>query len=39
MSKAFLGGFVLVAAIAVGAVDYVNQARRAGSKPGAVKRA
>ena len=35
MSKAFLGGFVLVAAIAVGAVDYVNQARRAGSKPGA----
>ncbi len=35
MSKLFLGGFVLVAAVAVGAVDYINQARRAGAAPGA----
>lgn len=35
MSKVFLGAFVAVAGIAVGAVDYVNQARRAESTPGA----
>src|SRR5690606_26579255 len=35
MSKVFLGGFVVIAAVAVAAVDYVNQARRAGSAPGA----
>ena len=35
MSRAFLGGFVVIAAVAVGAVDYVNQARRAGSAPAA----
>ncbi|MCV2871780.1 hypothetical protein OEZ71_05680 [Defluviimonas sp. WL0050] len=35
MSKVFLGAFVALAVIAVGAVDYVNQARRAESTPGA----
>ncbi len=35
MSRAYLGGFVVIAAIAVGAADYINQARRAGSAPGA----
>lgn len=35
MSKVFLGGFVVISSVAVGAVDYVNQARRAGSAPGA----
>lgn len=35
MSRAFLGGFVVIAAVAVGGVDYVNQARRAGSAPAA----
>lgn len=35
MSRLFLAGFVLVSAAAAGAVDYVNQARRAGSQPGA----
>ena len=35
MSRLFLGGFVLISAAAAGAVDYVNQARRAGSAPGA----
>lgn len=35
MSKVFLGAFVAIAGIAVGAVDYVNQARRAEGTPGA----
>lgn len=35
MSRIFLGGFVLIASVAVGAVDYINQARRAGVAPGA----
>lgn len=34
MSKAYLGAFVAIAAIAVGAVDYINQAKAAGSTPG-----
>ncbi len=34
MSKAYLGAFVAIAAIAVGAVDYINQAKAAGSAPG-----
>jgi len=34
MSKAYLGAFVAIAIAAVGAVDYVNQAKTAGSKPG-----
>ena len=34
MSKAYLGAFVAIASIAVGAVDYVNQAKAAGSSPG-----
>src|SRR5690606_2590173 len=35
MSKVFMGGFVVIAAVAVAAVEYVNQPRRAGSAPGA----
>lgn len=35
MSRAYLGGFVVIAAIAVGAVDYINQSRHAGAAPGA----
>ena len=34
MSKAYLGAFVAIAIAAVGAVDYINQAKAAGSKPG-----
>ncbi|MEZ5777892.1 MAG: hypothetical protein R3E44_05975 [Paracoccaceae bacterium] len=34
MSKTYLVGFVVVTGLAAGAVDYVNQARRAGSTPG-----
>lgn len=34
MSKAYLGAFVAIAIAAVGAVDYINQAKTAGSKPG-----
>jgi hypothetical protein len=34
MSKAYLGAFVAIAITAVGAVDYINQAKTAGSKPG-----
>jgi hypothetical protein len=35
MSRAYLGGFVVIAAVAVGAADYINQSRRAGTAPGA----
>lgn len=35
MSKAYLGAFVVVAVLAVGAADYINQAKMAGSRPGA----
>lgn len=35
MSSGYLAAFVAVAAVAVAGVDYVNQARRAGSAPGA----
>ena len=34
MSKAYLGAFIAIATIAVGAVDYINQAKAAGSAPG-----
>ncbi len=34
MSKAYLGAFVAIATLAVGAVDYINQAKAAGSAPG-----
>jgi hypothetical protein len=34
MSKAYLGAFVAIASVAVGAVDYINQAKAAGSAPG-----
>jgi hypothetical protein len=34
MSKAYLGAFVAIAAVAVGAVDYINQAKAAGTAPG-----
>ncbi|WP_413872305.1 hypothetical protein [Albidovulum sp.] len=33
MSKLHLGGFVVIAAVAAGGADYVNQARLAGSAP------
>lgn len=36
MSRAYLGAFVAVAIVATGAVDYVNQARRAGLAPGTL---
>jgi hypothetical protein len=35
MSKLHLGGFMVAAAVAAGGVDYVSQARHAGSAPGA----
>ncbi len=34
MSKAYLGAFIAIATLAVGAVDYLNQAKTAGSAPG-----